>query len=55
MEGKQDMIELSCIKNEEGEGKKVWSTFPRKDHELNFFMPVTGYHQRGVWKVKIFK
>ena len=49
------MIELSAIKNEDGEDKKVWSTFPRKDYALNYFMPVTGYHQRGIWKLKIYK
>ena len=45
VEGKEGMIELSSIKNENGERKKVWSTFPTNDYALNFFMPVTGYDQ----------
>ena len=44
VEGKDGMIEISCIKNEDGEGKKVWSTFPKKDFLLNYFMVVTGYN-----------
>ena len=55
VEGKEGMIEVSSIKNEEGEGKKVWSTFPIKGHSLNYFMPVTGYNQRGIWKIKIYE
>ena len=55
VEGKDGMIELSCIKNEEGEGKKVWSTFPKKDFLLNYFMVVTGYNQRGIWKMHSYR
>ena len=49
------MIELSSVKNEKGEEKKVWSTFPKKGHALNYFMPVTGYSNAGNWKVKIYE
>ena len=52
---KEDMIELSTIKNEEGDGKEVWNTFPKKGRELNYFMPASLHRNRGIWKLKVYK
>ena len=51
VEGKEGMMEISKIKNEEGEGKQVMSSFPVKDHKLNWLFVTSGCSTEAEWKV----
>ena len=48
------MMEISMIKNKEGENKKVMSCFPMKGHKANWLMLASGMGARAEWKVYIY-
>ena len=48
-------MQISEIKNEQGDDKKLMSKFPLKDVKPNYFMAISGVSSRAELRVLIYK